>query len=493
MSSIQGQRRRKISPRVKLAFSVGSLEDAMMQAASIATMLFYNQVLGVSAALCGLAFLVASLVDAFSDPLIGAWSDRVQTRWGRRHPFMLLSALPIGLFFYLLYQPPDLSEQGLFVWLLCMLVGARLAKTCFSVPHSALGAELTDDYHERTSIFGWDWVMRLGGAVVLGIFVLFLIFPTTGEYENGLLDPDRYVYLAVMGGILSASAVLTCALATREQLPYLHQQSVSGANALDSFKELWRNLSALLVNPSYIAICLCWLVLAVSAGVIAVVGTYTFVYAFEFSTEQMAARDFVRLPGVFLALLLASYLTRLLDKKYTVIATIVWSTFMIGLPYCLRLLGWLPENGSTALFIAFFGIWLMGFLTLPVPPIVIDSQLVDVADDHELRTGNRAEGLIFSVRTFALKLSQGVGSLIAGVGLELIGFPENASPDQITGPMIDGLLFMMGPLYYVIVLCGVVFAFMYRIDKQRHEEILTLLEKRRGSVAQAEAGRAVSC
>ncbi|MBT5817232.1 MAG: hypothetical protein HOI25_02705, partial [Proteobacteria bacterium] len=195
MGSIQVQRRRKISPRVKLAFSVGSLEDAMMQAASIATMLFYNQVLGVSAALCGLAFLVASLVDAFSDPLIGAWSDRVQTRWGRRHPFMLLSALPIGLFFFLLYQPPDLSEQGLFVWLLCMLVGARLAKTCFSVPHSALGAELTDDYHERTSVFGWDWMMRLGGAVVLGIFVLFVIFPTTADYENGLLDPDRYVYL----------------------------------------------------------------------------------------------------------------------------------------------------------------------------------------------------------------------------------------------------------------------------------------------------------
>jgi Na+/melibiose symporter-like transporter len=62
----------------------------------------------------------------------------------------------------------------------------------------------------------------------------------------------------------------------------------------------------------------------------------------------------------------------------------------------------------------------------------------------------------------------------------LIGFPENASPDQITEPMIDGLLFMMGPLYYVIVLCGVIFAFMYRIDKQRHEEILGLLEQRRG-------------
>ncbi len=474
-------RRRMISRRAKLAFSIGSLEDAMSQAASIATMLFYNQVLGVSAALCGIAFLIASIVDAMSDPLVGAWSDRVQTRWGRRHPFMICSALPIGVFFYLLYQPPDLSEQGLFLWLMCVLVAARLAKTCFSVPHSALGAELTDDYHERTSVFGWDWMVRLGGGVALGVIVLLFIFPSTPAYENGLLNPDRYAHLAIIGAILSGCAVLVCSLATRDQIPYLHRQQTD-ATSRGSYQgalQLWRNLSTLLRNPSYIAVCLSWLILAISGGVIAVVATYTFIFAFEFSTEQMAARDVIRLPGIFLALLLAAYLTRLLDKKYTVIVTIAWSAFLVGLPYCLRLLGWLPENGTTALFVAFFGLWLMGFLTLPVVPMVIDSQLVDVADEHELQTGNRAEGLIFSVRTFALKLTGGVGSLIAGVGLELIGFPENASPDQITESMVDGLLYMMGPLYYVIVLCGLVFALLYRIDKQRHEEILSQLEERR--------------
>ena len=110
------ERQRKISLKTKLSFSSGSLEEAMITAASVATMIFYNQVLGVSAALCGTVFLIASLVDAVSDPLVGALSDSVNTQWGRRHPFMFLSAFPMGLFFYALYQPPTgLSEFQLFL------------------------------------------------------------------------------------------------------------------------------------------------------------------------------------------------------------------------------------------------------------------------------------------------------------------------------------------------------------------------------------------
>jgi len=100
------ERNRKLSVRAKIAYSSGSLEEAMVGAAGVATMVFYNQVLGVSAALCGTAFLIASLVDAVSDPLIGSISDNVHTRWGRRHPFMFAAAFPLALCFYLMYQPP---------------------------------------------------------------------------------------------------------------------------------------------------------------------------------------------------------------------------------------------------------------------------------------------------------------------------------------------------------------------------------------------------
>ena len=102
MSEATATRRRKLSVKTKLLFASGALQEAVVTAGAIVTVLFYNQVLGISPALAGTAFLIASIVDAISDPLIGAVSDRFRSRWGRRHPFMFASALPIAVSFYFL-------------------------------------------------------------------------------------------------------------------------------------------------------------------------------------------------------------------------------------------------------------------------------------------------------------------------------------------------------------------------------------------------------
>ena len=457
----------------------------MVAAASITTMLFYNQVLGVSAALCGTAFFIASVVDGVSDPLVGALSDSVHTRWGRRHPFMFGAAIPLGLFFYLMYQPPDgLSEQALFWWFTFTMVGLRIAKTFYAVPHSALGAELTDDYDERTSIFAWNWNFNLVGGILISVFLMFVIFPTDGV-QNGMLVESRYQYLAILGGVFCFVMIMVCTFATADQIPFLHLQDrlmkrVKGTYH-DAVQLVWGNIRVLLVNPSYLSVVACWLILAIAGGITATVGTYAFVYAFEFTSEQIAIRDMIRLPGALFCVAVSAYFTRLLDKKYAVIVTIAITAFLIGLPYCLRLLGWIPANGSIWLLVAFFSIWFLAFITYPVVPIVIDSQLVDIADEHELQTGNRSEGLIMSIRTFALKAISGIGGLLSGFYLEFIDFPENASAATLTQEHIDGLLYMMGPLYYIIVYGGLGFCFMYRINKTRHEEILLELERRRSS------------
>ncbi|MGI9222132.1 MAG: MFS transporter, partial [Woeseiaceae bacterium] len=119
----------------------------------------------------------------------------------------------------------------------------------------------------------------------------------------------------------------------------------------------------------------------------------------------------------------------------------------------------------------------------PVSYIVIDSQLADVADEHELKTGKRREGIIFSVRSFGKKATQGVGGFLAGFGLQYIGFPENAEVGNVPEGAIDGLLFIIGPVYLALYLIGISFMAMYRIDKKRHAEILTELGKRREAAA----------
>lgn len=476
--------KRKLSIRTKLAFSTGNLEEAMVVAASGVTIVFYNQVMGLPLGLCGTAFLIASVVDAVSDPVVGALSDGLRTRWGRRHPFMLMSALPIGIFFYLLYQPPSgLPESQLFTWFTGMYVGLNLAKTFYLVPHSALGAELTDDYDQRTSLFGWNFVVYSIGGALLGVIVMVVIFPSTEVHDNGLLNSGRYQFLATFGAVFAIAMVLICTFATADQIPNLHHvEKVAHPARKDlvrSIRNFLHNLWSLARNRSYISVCACWLVLYISGGVLFATSTFTLLYAFDLTTEQLAIRSLIVLPGAFLAVVLSTRLVRRFDKKYTVIGTALICSLLIGLPYCLRILGWFPENGSSWLLVSIFGIWAVGYFFLPVVPIVIESQLGDIADEHELKTGNRSEGVIYSVRTFGMKTTRGIGGMIGTFGLEYINFPQNASAETLDPEVINGLLWMTGPLYIFIVYGGLGFAFLYRIDRKRHAEIMKELELRR--------------
>ena len=477
--------RGKVPLRTKLAFSSGALEEAMIGAASIATMLFYNQVLGVSPGLCGTVFLIASIIDAISDPLVGTWSDRFRSRWGRRHPFMLFSIAPLTLGFYLMYAPPDgLSELQYFWWFLGTMTILRLGKTFYAIPHDALGAELTDDYHERTSVFGYNSVIGMSSGILLTVLVLVVIFPTAEGYENGLLNPTRYPILASAGAVWICLTLLVCVYGTRDQIPKLHRTNRERLPP----GTYWRDLRSLLTSRSYISICAAWLVMATSGGVLVVVSTYTYIFAYELSTEQITLQRFAILPGALIALPLATWFTKRLDKKMTVVYTSMVCATLVGLPHVLRMLGWFPENDSTWLLPALFGLLFLGFLALPVVPIVIDSQLVDVADEHEFRTGRRSEGVVFSIRTFAIKATVGIGSLIGGFGLELIDFPDNATQETMTPETLNGLLFMTGPLYWIIVAAGMLFMVLYDIDKKRHDEMMAVLEERRATAAAAGGG-----
>lgn len=466
-------RARRVPLTTKIAYAIGSLEGAVVGIASMATLLFYNQIHGVSASLCGTAFLVASIIDGISDPLVGAYSDQFRSRWGRRHPLMFVTALPFALAFYLLYQPPGgLSETGLFIWLLGFLVLMRVASTFFSVPHAALAAEMTEDYHERTSLFGFNSVTGMIGGAAIGIFVLVVIFPTSAEFSNGLLDESRYPYLATFGAVMLIVVLFGCTLGTRDQIPYLHDQPARTVNVQAYFRELRHLLS----NRSYISVCASWLVLATSIGIIGTVSTYSYVYVYEISTEQLTIQQFVSLPGILIAIPLAKYLTRKLDKKMTVISCCLVCGVLLASPHCLRLIGFFPDNDSVWLLPALFGPVFLAYLVAPVFAIVVDSQLADVTDDHEHRTGHRSEGVVFSIRTFGIKATSGLGGLIGGFGLDFFQFPKNAVVGEVAPQAVNGLLIMTGPFYLFTVFVGVLFMTLYQLTESRHADILEELK-----------------
>ena len=143
----------RVSVGIKVFYAVGASGEAIKNAAFAFLLIFYNQVLGLSGTATGAALTIALVADAIIDPAIGSWSDGMQTRFGRRHTLMGFAIIPLCLLVFGLFWPPaGLSDTALFVWLTAFTVGTRAALAVFHVPYLSLGAELTQDYRERTQI-----------------------------------------------------------------------------------------------------------------------------------------------------------------------------------------------------------------------------------------------------------------------------------------------------------------------------------------------------
>jgi GPH family glycoside/pentoside/hexuronide:cation symporter len=149
---------RSISFNSRLLYSSGIISHGLKEAAmGVFVLFYYKQVLGLSGTLTGLAIAISIIWDGISDPMIGAWSDLLRSRIGRRHPLMIAAVIPMAAGFIMLYGPPDnvLNDQmQLFTWLLISILLVRTALTFFMVPYLALGAEIIDDYHERSQLAG---------------------------------------------------------------------------------------------------------------------------------------------------------------------------------------------------------------------------------------------------------------------------------------------------------------------------------------------------
>ena len=192
--------------------------------------LYFNQVLGLPAVLVASALAVALVVDAFSDPIVGIWSDRVRSRWGRRHPFIYVAIIPFALSYYFILQNPgsistgEITESELFVRLLVLLIIMRLSMTFYEVPRGALQPELTKDYDQRNQIsgigmaFGW-----IGGAGMASIAYAFF-FVETPDFTGAraFLRPEAFQQLAFWGGLsLFISAVISN-VGLHKHIPNLH-------------------------------------------------------------------------------------------------------------------------------------------------------------------------------------------------------------------------------------------------------------------------------
>ncbi len=454
--------------RTKFFYGVGSTAEASVGIAfNTFNFLFYNNVLGLSGTLAGLAVTIAVVFDAVSDPLIGSLSDRWRSKLGRRHPFLFVAPIPFGLCFFAIYSPPEfLDGLSLFLWFTFFTISLRIAQTFYHVPHLALGAELSDDYRERSVIMAYNSILGMVG----GATTFFLTWTWLGAAEGGTSARENFMPIGLVIGVAAMVIVWMSAYFTRDQIPRLKQI----ADVLPPFSA--RQLTAVVLhvfrNRNYIWLLLGMLSLAATNGVRETIGAYVNLFFWELEPNQLRFFGLTTPIAFVVAFIVTPRLHSRFDKRRTMLGAIVVYVTATTLPICLRILDLLPPNDHPMIFPMLAAFVATYYGAGAILTISVLSSLADVADDHELTTGRRQEGIFYSARSFVSKMTSGLGLFIGGIAIDVIGWPTGvAQGDYVDPGIIFNLGLIDGPISAIPALFAIYFYGRFNLTKERHAEI----------------------
>jgi len=483
----------------KLAYGFGQLAEGLKNGAfGVFLFFYYVQVLGLSGTYAGLAVGIALMVDAITDPLAGSISDNWRSRLGRRHPFMYASVGPMALGFFLLFSPPDLSEFGLFLWLLTFAIFTRVSMTLYHVPHIALGAELSQDFVERTTVVAYRQFFSTFGALLSYGIGFGLFFYASPEVPYGQFRVESYSPFALSLAALMVASVLISAWGTRQHIPYLPQPSGDPVRVspLGSMLRMFRETREALSNRSFAWLFTGVLVVFMMVGVDGALNLHMNTYFWE-----LASRDnilfFAAYPlGIMAGALFARHLNEIFDKKPSIVVGTAWWALCQILPVVLRLLGWFPENGTSELLWTLVFVKFIQGVGVVQALVTFGSMVADIVDEHELLTGRRQEGVFFASISFSGKFTTGIGSVVAGFALDLISWPRGAAIQTGADVPAETLIWLgliYGPIVSGFAVVSVWCYSRHRLNRARHAEIVRELESRRqlaaaATVAQRAAG-----
>jgi GPH family glycoside/pentoside/hexuronide:cation symporter len=408
----------EVSLRTKVVFGFGEAAISIKNASLGQFLLFfYADVVKLAPGLVGAAMAISRLWDAVTDPVMGYLSDTTRSSWGRRRPFVIGAAVPLGIAYFLLFRPPrDVGSFGIFVYLLLSYVLLFTVFTVYAAPYFAWGAELTRDYHERTEVVQIRGLFAIVGGII-GAAAPIWIVGHFGDQRSGF---------AVMGGVLGA-----CIAATGLLSGAVRERPTGVAVSAPSVRHFIRGLRQTAGNRAFALVFAVFCLMTV-AGAIA---QSVHLIAIKYWLDMYDFFPVLALAFAFSAALsfpLWLRLSQAVGKRRALLFALLIS--------CVTPYGWLLMRPGfrfgMVLFFIVAGLT-TGSLTLAV------SNAVDMIDQDELLTGERREGAYFGLWALGLKSMNAMGTLIGGALLGWVGY----HPDVVQAPeTIFWLRMIIAPL-----------------------------------------------
>eukprot|EP01132_Coremiostelium_polycephalum_P007620 gene7620-9372_t len=424
-----------------------------------------------------LILFTTKFVDAFSDVFVGNLSDKTVSKWGRRRVWILMGSLPLAILYCALwYVPPIENQIGRLAYYQVVVILLSVAYTCVAIPYSAMNAEITDDYDERTSLAGLRMIsLMLGGVISSFIHSMLITVFSREQDDRRIVDYEKGYLLS--GGIWGFVMLIPLAITFIGTRNIRNESSNSAESHIPFFKGLFVMFS----NRAFITVTLlyffCQIAVQFVQNNLLLYCTYVADAEKEFpyilATLQISVSIFIIFWGK---------ISTIIGKKtvYYIGGVFLLASFIS--------LYFLPSGYKKLL----WGISAFSGIGVSVAFLIPMSMLPDVVELDELKTGERREGIFYSLFLFFQKLGLSVGLAVSNFSLSLAGYKAPEKVDGTTGidtEVIDEnienddvkktLRLLVGIVPSVIVVFSFVAVFFYPITKTSHNETRDLLKRKR--------------
>jgi GPH family glycoside/pentoside/hexuronide:cation symporter len=401
----------------KIAFGIGMLANQMFPAALGIFMVILVQSLGMSPILWGLIFFLPKLVDALTDPLMGYISDRTESRWGKRRPFIFIGAVVAGLSYIAMWQlSAENSQLYNFWYFLGWSIVFFIGMTIFSVPYVAMGYEMSDDYHERTRLMAIaQWIGQWAWVIAPWFWII-------------LYDPNWFESATEGARTLSIYVGLGCMAMAMVPAIFCHSvdttndsEASSGVTLAETFRELFHGIAITLKNKPFQRICMATFFIFNAYNCVAGFTFFIIVYYMN-GGDPVAAGNWPALFGsvsalctCFLVIPIVNYMCQVYGKHKTFLITQAMS--LSG--YAMFWWSFTPENPYLMFVpIPLFVFGIGGLFTIMM------SMTADICDLDELETFERREGLFGAIYWWMVKFGAAFAGLLSGLILAFVGFDQ---------------------------------------------------------------------
>ena len=441
--------------RIKLKEKIGyALGDT---AANIAwrtlttfLLIFYTDVFGISAAAAGVLLLVTRLTDGFTDVIMGMIADRTNTPKGKFRPWILWTAIPLGLILALTFTTPGFGPTGKLIYAYVTYILLTLIYTASNVPYSALMGVMTADEKERTSLSAFRFAgAYLGGIITQGLLIYLVLFLGNGDENKG------YQYAIYLLSFVLTGFLLITYSSTKERI----KPVVTKPNIREDLSDLLRN------RP--------WLILLVIGFLFVTYNSIkqgiTVLYFKRFIDNETLAASYmvVLLVASMIAALITTPLANRLGKKNLFIYVMLFS----GITNALLFLAGPNDIGLI------FTLGTLSEFGAGIMPVLFFSMLGDASDYSELKNGRRATGLVFSAGTFAMKFGGGVAGGIIGFVLAAYGY--DGMDEQTVASAVEGIKMLMSWIPALFTIPVVIILFWYPLSNIKLAEMAEKLKELR--------------